>query len=83
MVPTCHSVKTNFLCCYVVKIYVPWAHFLVVTPDLFGQILSLERTFAVRSPNLKARSQSGIRVITKSAGSEQPEFTSMDALFGP
>jgi hypothetical protein len=45
-----------------------------VDPDLIGQIRILERTSAVYSPI-------GLRVVANAAGSENLDFTSMDALY--
>jgi hypothetical protein len=43
-------------------------------PDLFGQIRILERAIAVPGLIFHHRSQTGIRVIAKSAGSDDTDF---------
>jgi hypothetical protein len=50
-------------------------------PGLFGQIRILESTLAERGTYLQSPIQIGFGVVTKSAGSEHPDFTSMNELF--
>jgi hypothetical protein len=48
--------------------------------DLFGRIQIFQGAMAVHGVISHACSQIGIRVVRKAAGSEIPDFTSMDAL---
>jgi hypothetical protein len=55
-------------------------YFIAYTPSPFLASILVERVVANRAPTFQARREIRSQVIAKSAGSEEPVFTPMDAL---